>query len=140
MSADPALGTKIRKRRQVLRLTQEELAAQLGVSKSTVAHWESGKHFPRRYLGAVEDVLGITLDRDGEAGPLDDLLPAHDDWELEVFAADLPDYIRRDLLLRSRAARAEYRAEMERRRLAAATSRRAAAATAAESEPGRQAG
>src|SRR5260221_10928991 len=65
MAAD-AIGTKIKKRRQVLRLTQEQLAGRLGVSKSAVANWERGKHFPLRYLGAIEQVLGISLDGEEE--------------------------------------------------------------------------
>lgn len=59
---DATIGSKIRKRRQVLGLTQQELADKLHVAKSTVANWESGKHFPLRYLGAVEQALGIDLD------------------------------------------------------------------------------
>lgn len=43
-------------------MTQQDLADELGVSKSTVGNWEIGKHFPLRYLGRVEDVLGIRLD------------------------------------------------------------------------------
>ena len=64
MATELPVGTRIKRRRQVLRLTQEDLAGRLGVSKSTVANWESGKHFPLRYLGAVEQELGISL-----AGP-----------------------------------------------------------------------
>lgn len=69
MATDRTIGTRIRKRRQVLGMTQDDLAAQLHVSRSTVANWESGKHFPLRYLGAVEHVLGIDLS-DGSAPPL----------------------------------------------------------------------
>lgn len=67
MATDPPIGTKIRKRRQVLGLTQDDLAARLNVSRSTVANWESGKHFPLRYLGRVESVLGVSLNGDAEA-------------------------------------------------------------------------
>ena len=62
MATDSAIGTRIRKRRQVLGMTQDEFAARLNVSRSTVANWESGKHFPLRYLGLVEEVLGVSLD------------------------------------------------------------------------------
>jgi transcriptional regulator with XRE-family HTH domain len=61
VATDMPIGTRIKRRRQVLRLTQEDLAGRLGVSKSTVANWESGKHFPLRYLGAVEHELGVSL-------------------------------------------------------------------------------
>jgi len=61
MATDPSIGTRIRKRRQVLGMTQQQLAERVDVNRSTVATWESGKHFPLRYLGRVESVLGISL-------------------------------------------------------------------------------
>ena len=56
------IGIRIARRRQALGMRQEDLARKLGVSKSSVANWESGKHFPKRKLGAVEQVLGVRLD------------------------------------------------------------------------------
>lgn len=50
-------------------MTQADLAARLGVAKSTVANWESGKHFPARYLGAVEAELGVSLTDEPEPDP-----------------------------------------------------------------------
>ena len=64
MATEPPIGTKIKKRRQILDMTQQDLAGALGVSKSTVANWERGKHFPLRYLGRIEHVLSIRLDED----------------------------------------------------------------------------
>lgn len=61
MPDDNRVGVLIQRARQRKRLTQQELADQLGVSKSAVANWEIGKHFPVRHAGAVEDVLDITL-------------------------------------------------------------------------------
>jgi transcriptional regulator with XRE-family HTH domain len=59
---DPTLiGTRIAKRRHQLGITQEQLAADLHVSKPTVANWERGKHLPTRHLGAIELRLGISL-------------------------------------------------------------------------------
>jgi transcriptional regulator with XRE-family HTH domain len=58
------IGVRIAKRRQALRMTQEDLAAELGVSKASVANWESGKHFPKRKLGLIEAVLGVSLDEE----------------------------------------------------------------------------
>lgn len=52
-------------------MRQEDLAAAVGVSKSSVANWESGKHFPKRKLGAVEAALGVRLDDEPEP----DVLP-----------------------------------------------------------------
>ena len=69
MVTDPRIGTRIARRRHVLGWTQQQLADALSVSKSTVAAWESGKHFPLRKLGAVEDVLGISLDAEPEISP-----------------------------------------------------------------------
>lgn len=61
MPEETSVGTLIQRARHRKRMTQKQLAAALGVSKPTVAHWESGKHFPLRYAGAIEDVLGIEL-------------------------------------------------------------------------------
>jgi transcriptional regulator with XRE-family HTH domain len=62
MPTDPDIGPRIRKRRQELGLTLQQLADRLGVAESTVVHWETGKHYPKRKLGALEAVLGIDLD------------------------------------------------------------------------------
>lgn len=61
MATDTRIGTRIARRRHVLGWTQQQLADAVGVSKSTVANWERGKHFPQRYIGKVESVLGIEL-------------------------------------------------------------------------------
>lgn len=61
MATEQHIGTRIAKRRQQLGMRQEDLADALSVSKSTVANWESGKHFPQRNLGAIEAVLGVNL-------------------------------------------------------------------------------
>jgi transcriptional regulator with XRE-family HTH domain len=55
------IGRFIRRARQRKRLTQMAFAARIGVSKSSVANWESGLHFPQRHLGAIEEVLEISL-------------------------------------------------------------------------------
>ena len=62
MTDGAPIGIRIARRRQALGMRQEDLARKLGVSKSSVANWESGKHFPKRKQGAVEQVLGISLD------------------------------------------------------------------------------
>lgn len=43
----PALVKGLRKR---LRLTQEQFAQKVGVTYSTVNHWENGKRTPQPYL------------------------------------------------------------------------------------------
>ena len=40
------VGNQIRERRQALRLSQEELAQRLYVSRVTVSHWETGRTLP----------------------------------------------------------------------------------------------
>lgn len=86
MAAEPDIGTRIRKRRQELRLTQEELASRVGVHPSSVGNWEKGKHFPQRYQGAVEAVLGIILDEPEPEVPeslrreVASLTPRQRDW------------------------------------------------------------
>jgi transcriptional regulator with XRE-family HTH domain len=53
-----ALGRLIRKRRQELGLTQQQLAEAVRVHVSSVISWESGEHKPIRKLGALEKTLG----------------------------------------------------------------------------------
>lgn len=64
MAAELDIGTRIRKRRQELGLTQQQLADRLEVAESSVVSWETGKHYPKRKLGALEAVLGINLTDD----------------------------------------------------------------------------
>jgi ribosome-binding protein aMBF1 (putative translation factor) len=52
------------------RLTQVQLAEQIGVNKLTVVGWEVGRHYPQRHIGRLEEALGIDLsgyERDGQA-------------------------------------------------------------------------
>lgn len=58
--AEPT-GTRIAKRRHVLGLSQEQLAALVGVRRDTVSAWERDKQFPHRHLGKLEQVLGLDL-------------------------------------------------------------------------------
>lgn len=58
----------IRKARQRKRMTQEELAAKVGVRRETVTSWEGGT-YPQRYAGAIEEVLGVTLPAPEPATP-----------------------------------------------------------------------
>ena len=55
------IGRVIRTARHRKRLTQMALAARLGVSRVAVANWEGGVHFPQRHIGAIEEVLEISL-------------------------------------------------------------------------------
>ena len=51
------------------RLNQIELARLLGVSRSAVNAWINDRAWPQGSIGALEDILGISLDA-GEPRPL----------------------------------------------------------------------
>ena len=56
--AENILATRV-----ALRLTQEQLAQAVGVSRQTVAKWESGETSPDlEHAAALADVLGTTID------------------------------------------------------------------------------
>lgn len=110
MAAD-SIGTRVRKRRQVLGMTQQELAGELGVSKTTVANWESGKHFPLRYLGLIEEVLGVSLDEAEE----ELVIPP----DLQEILDNLTDRQREYVIDRLRAGQEARRARSRDRRRAA---------------------
>ena len=70
MAAEPRIGTRIRRARERKRMSQDGLAAALGVSRSAVNAWENDRAYPQNSIGALEDVLGISLtDGDSEAVP-----------------------------------------------------------------------
>ena len=94
----PAVGERIRLRRQQLGLRQEDLAARVGASPSAVLAWEKDRYFPKRHQGAVEEVLGISLTGSGgEPDPEEEALralgterggflkPDEVDWILSVY-------------------------------------------------------
>jgi len=119
MATDTRIGTAIKRARERRRWTQRQLADALGVNIKSVDNWENGRTSPRNSIGALEDVLGVTLD--GGPGtapdPLADLKPWREEWEGQVAGdPDLPLHIRRDLIERSREARDEYAARRAARR------------------------
>ena len=58
-----SLGKFISMRRKYLRMTQEELAEKIGVSKSAIAKWETERGIPDRdNLGRLSEVLGVSVD------------------------------------------------------------------------------
>ena len=58
-----SLGKFISLRRKFLRLTQEELAEKIGVSKSAVAKWETERGIPDRdNLGRLAEVMNVSVD------------------------------------------------------------------------------
>ena len=57
------IGMNIQSRRKVCGLTQEQLAERLGVSRQTVAKWESGETAPDLSNGAaLAEALDVSLD------------------------------------------------------------------------------
>lgn len=114
MDAEP-IGARIRRRRQQLRMKQRDLASALGVPRSTVSTWERGIHYPGRYLGALEQELGVSLG--GGERPVQ---PAYDDpvlqaiWDLPpydpVTGAGLTDEEKRGLIALALGQRAQRRA------------------------------
>lgn len=63
----------IRNIRKSKKLTQEQLARELGVRRSTVAMWENGSSQPRTaLLPKLADILGCTVDELLRGGEADD--------------------------------------------------------------------
>ena len=109
MATDSHLGTLIKRARERRRWTQRQLADALGVNPKSVDNWENGRTSPRNSIGALEEVLGISLDEDQAAPEKDDWQVPDDDWETGVLSdPDLPDDIKRRFILDSRASRAAY--------------------------------
>jgi transcriptional regulator with XRE-family HTH domain len=106
MAAETRIGTKIKRARERKRMSQQELADKLGVSRSAVNAWERDRSYPRSSIGALEDILSITIDDEPAAAP--GLVPT-DEWEAAVLSDhDLPGDVKRAIVLDSRAARAAY--------------------------------
>lgn len=70
MAADPSLGTKIRRARERKRMSQQQLADALEVSRGAVNAWENDRARPASSIGALEDVLGVSLDGDDSEAEL----------------------------------------------------------------------
>lgn len=60
---DETLGERIKRLREVRRLSQPELAAALGVSTKTVSNWENNRNDPRSSLGALREFFGRSFDQ-----------------------------------------------------------------------------
>lgn len=57
------LGQEILRRRKAMGMTQEELASRMGVSRQSVAKWETGQSSPDiDRLALLRDVLQTSLD------------------------------------------------------------------------------
>jgi transcriptional regulator with XRE-family HTH domain len=67
MATEPAIGTKIKRARERKRWTQKQLAEAVGVSQKTIDNWEHGHTKPRSAIGALEEVLDVSLDDEAVA-------------------------------------------------------------------------
>lgn len=68
-SAMTTIGALIKQRRTHLRLSQEDLAKRVGVSRAAIGHWETGDTAPnRRHAPALARALGLDL---GQINPLE---------------------------------------------------------------------
>ena len=58
-----SLGSFIAMRRKYMRLTQEQLANKIGVSKSAIAKWETDRGIPDRdNLGSLAHIINVSVD------------------------------------------------------------------------------
>lgn len=53
---------RVKAERSLLGLTQRELAAELGVDKSTVVRWEGGGSIPQEQIIAMRSLFGCDID------------------------------------------------------------------------------
>ena len=60
----PRIGLKIRRAMERKRLDQGAVADALGVSRSAVNAWINDRAWPANSIGALEDLLDITLDEE----------------------------------------------------------------------------
>ncbi len=77
-----SIGEKIREGRKKLGLSQESLAAMLGVSTQAVSTWERDENAPEtKKLLSVSQALNLSLDY---------LMADEDDWKLKIFYPERP--------------------------------------------------
>jgi transcriptional regulator with XRE-family HTH domain len=108
MTDAPSIGLRIKRARERRRWTQRQLADAVGVNIKTIDNWEAGRTSPKNRLGALEDVLGISLTAVPAPEPG---LVAGDEWERSVLDdPDLDAETKRELIAASRAARDAYAA------------------------------
>lgn len=80
----PLTGEQIRRAREAQRLTQQQLAAELGVGLRTIGRWERDEAVPRSAIGALIRVL--RLDEPSEPDRADDNPPLRDASHAELLA------------------------------------------------------
>lgn len=89
MATETRIGTKIKRAREDLRWTQQQLADAIGVNRKTVDNWENNRTYPRSSIGALERALGVALTAD--AGSRDDQLKEIEELRrrLETLASEI---------------------------------------------------
>ena len=117
MATDSLIGTKIKRARERKRWTQRQLADALDVNTKTVDNWEAGRTSPRNRTGALEEVLGISLDAEPVQPARESWRDWTDDWERQIVEDRyMPDEDKRFFIEQSREARrAAVAARRERR-------------------------
>jgi DNA-binding XRE family transcriptional regulator len=58
---------KIKRARERLMMTQAELGARVRKSQKTIDNWEHDRSYPKSSIGALEQVLGVSVDGQPEA-------------------------------------------------------------------------
>lgn len=66
----PKIGKTIRRARERKRISQQEAAERLGVSRSALNAWENDRAYPRNSVGALEELYGISIDDEPEPDPI----------------------------------------------------------------------
>lgn len=56
-----SIGERIRRGRWALYLTRDELAGLVGSSPAMVTYWENNRFIPRKHVGQLEEILGVTI-------------------------------------------------------------------------------
>ncbi|MBO1305959.1 helix-turn-helix transcriptional regulator [Enterococcus sp. 669A] len=57
------VGAKLRERRNILHMTQDEVAEALGVTRQTISNWENGRSYPDiERIIRLSDIYQLSLD------------------------------------------------------------------------------
>jgi transcriptional regulator with XRE-family HTH domain len=72
-------GTEIRRLREARGLTQQDLAAAIGVGLRTIGNWERGETVPQNRMGMLEAFFGLD-------GPVDSPDPIRTAPDVELLA------------------------------------------------------
>ena len=68
----PRIGRQLRRAMERARLDQNQVADALGVSRGAVNSWINDRAYPMNSLAALEELLGVSFDRETSAAPASD--------------------------------------------------------------------